>query len=501
MARNLLPDGVIQAGAKNNPTSTTPVGPYSHGAGGLFSSPGQDPSIFSAIIGPISGILDYLPVLNTEPDLNGRWGGYDQEFFSCITGVSKGALNAFSNQPTTQCADGARSGIMSVCTLVSPFSNYRFSPNAPINIFQAGRISSRLEPTALKLMNSPMVDSTFGTPSLGGASELSPVNTVINELAHRMFEMGLDMTRFMNTRTYVGTPLNNNGEAKDMAGLDIWISAGNKRDAYTSNLCSALDSDIKDFNYGDLYAANPDIMKYMEMVIAYLDWNTRHQGLGENWQGFIAMRPEAWEVLSQVISVRQYQEALALMQNYGKNVQVVIDAKDTNATRNNIRSSMKIPLRGRLVDVVLDDSITEETPNQTTKLVAGQYASDFYFVNTEVLGGIKTTYFKSWNHDNTNSVDLARLAGAQQTFTSDGGKFRWYINHKNGCLDWTVQFNPRLIVRCPQLCAKIQHVAYTPLQHFRSSDPDSSYFAGGGRTNSPTSNYYVQWQSTPANLS
>lgn len=496
-----LPAEVIALGQKNDPTSSTPVGPYSHGAGGLFSSPGQDPSIFSTIIGPTSGLSNYLPVLNEEPDLNGKWGGYDSEFFSIITGVSNGALNTFANQPTTKCADGARSGIMSVCTLVSPFARYRFSPNAPVNIFDAGRISSRLEPLALKLMNTPHVDTTLGVPSLNAMNSLSPTNTVINELAHRMFEMGFDMNRFLNKRFYIGSPANNNGEAKDLMGLDIWIAAGNKRDAYTSALCSGADSDIKNFAYNDVFTGSVDHMKYMEMVVAYLDWNTSHQGLGETWNGVIIMRPEAWEVISQVISIRQYYEALALAQNYGKNVQVTIDAKDTTEQRNAMRSNLKIPLRGRMIQIILDDSIVEETPVQTASLTPGQYASDIYFLNTEVLGGVKTAYLKTFNHDNQNSADLARLAGAQQTFTSDGGKWRWYVNHRNGCIDWTVDISPRLIVRCPQLCAKIQHVAYTPLQHFRSSDPDSSYFAAGGRTNSPTSNYYVAWQSTPASLS
>lgn len=495
---DLLPKDEIRVGTKNDPTSSTPVGPYNFGSGGLFSAPGSDPSVFSAIIAPGKSLVDYLPVLNNEPDLNGQFGGYDNEFFSMVTGVSQGALEAFANQPTTKCADGARAGIMNVCTLVSPMGRYRFSPNAPVNIFDAGRKGSRIEPQTLKLMNSPMMGNQFGVPSL---NNISVENTIMNELARRMFEMGLSMKRFFSRRTYIASPANNNGEAKDFQGLDLWINENNKRDAYTSNLCTAANSDVKNFGYSNVATSTTrDIMEYMEMVVAYLDWNTRHQGLGEQWDGVIVMRPEAWEVISRTVSIRQYNEFLALVQNYQRNINLSVSADSALTQRNQIRNTMMIPLRGRLIQVIEDDGIAEETPVTTSSLTAGSYASTVYFLNTTVLGGIPTSYMKVFNHENENSAALAKLAGAEQTFTTDGGMFRWYINHRNGCIDWTVDISPRMIVRCPQLCARIDHVAYSPLQHFRSAFPDSDYFANGGRNNSPTSNYYVAWQSTPANL-
>ncbi len=497
--------GALQVGQRNDPSSLTPVGPYGHGSGGLFSQAGADPSVFSAIIAPPPGLISEIPVYNGLDDSpGGQFGAVDQEYFSSITGVTQGALETFANQPTTQCADGARAGIMKICTLVSGFGRYRFSPNAPVNIFDAGRRRDIADPLTLRLMNQSQMQS-FGVPSMARSAE----NALLNELARRMYEMGLSTSRFMARRVFAGSPANNNGEARDITGLDIWINENNKRDAYTTNLCTALNSDVKNFGHSLVTGNTRDIQEYAEMMVAYLDFNTRHQGMGENWDGWIVMRPEAWEVISTVVNVRQYQEVIAQANAVNQHrlsggardaANVMIDARAALDQRNGMRSGLYWPLRGRNIPVVLDLGITEQNVTNQAALAAGQYASTIYFVPRSVLGGIPVTYWKYYDHQNGNSESLARIAGNSGTFTSDNGMFRWYVNFKNGCLDLTVDFSPRLICRATQLAGRIDNVAYQPLQHFRDMDPASSYFADGGRTNSPTQTFYTQWSSTPVSI-
>lgn len=485
----------MQLGQKNTPTSLVPVGPYGHGQGGLFSQAGSDNRVFSAIMGNQPGLINRIPVFNAAndmPDGQSMFGGTDAEFFTTITGVTQGALETFANQPTTKCADGPRAGLMKVCTLVSGFGRFRFSPNAPVNIFDAGRRRDILDPVALQLMNSPIMNK-FGVPSAAGTANSR--NALVNELAKRMFEMGVSISRFMAPRVYIGTPANNNGEARDITGLDIHINVNNKRDAYTQNLCTAMNSDIKDFNFNLVHRNVVDIQAYAEAIVAWLDWNVRHQGLGENWDGVIALRPELWEEISKVIAIRQYNEVIAqgiAVNGANAVLNLNVDAATMLNMRNQLRSGLRWPLRGREIEVVLDEGITEVTPNQNANLQPGQYASDIYFVPMRVLGGIPVTYWKFFDHTNGNSEDLARMAG-NSTFTSDGGLFRWYVNFKNGCIDWTVDWSPRLLMLTPQIAARIQNVAYQPLQHFRSADPASSYFANGGRLNSPTTQFYTAY--------
>jgi hypothetical protein len=73
-----------------------------------------------------------------------------------------------------------------------------------------------------------------GVPSLG--------NAVNNELASRIFESNLSFQRMFAGRVFIGSPANNNGEAKDITGLDIHINSGNKRDATNGNLIAAANS-------------------------------------------------------------------------------------------------------------------------------------------------------------------------------------------------------------------------------------------------------------------
>lgn len=497
--KRFLEDNGLQTGQRNDPT-IGPGGPYNHGAGGLFSAAGQDNAVFSAIIMPVGGLIDVLPVRNAQDDSGQSFGGNDQEFFSTITGVTQGAAETFANQPTEKCADGARAGLMKVCTLVSGFARYRFSPSSPVSLFDAGRRRDVADPDTLRLMNLPMMRGLFGVPTTVSSEE----NWLMNEFARRSAEMAVSISRFMVNRTYIGSPSNNSGERRDIAGIDLHVASGNKRDAYTMNLCTAMDSEIFDFGYDKVNGSGRDIQKYAEHMLAKLDWKVVHQGLGSRWDGVIVMRPEQWDEVVKTIQLRQYLDAIETANAMAGTTKITLNAEaaQIRAAQDDMRENLYWPLRGRRVPVVLDDGITEVTPNETGSLRAGQYAADIYFIPLRVLGNIPVTYWKYFNHDNTNSATLAQMAGAQATMTTDGGQFRWYFNFKNGCLDWTVDWSPRLLMRTPQIAGRIQKVAYEPLSHFQSFNPSSSYFVNGGRISGPTQNYYTEWSpTTPVSLS
>lgn len=483
----------LEIGQRHDP-SINPSGPYGHGTGGMFAAGAQDNAVFSAITLPIGGLVDVLPVRNGMDDAGPNFGGLDNEFFSTITGVTKGALETFSNQPTEKCADGARAGLMKVCTLVSGFARYRFSPSSPINIFDVGRRRDLCDPDTLRLMNTPPFRQMFGVPT----SMASENNWLYNEMSRRIYEMAVSISRFMADRVYIGSPTNNNGEARDITGMDIHIQSGNKRDAYTSNLCTAMNAEIMDFNYNLATGSGYDIQRYAEHMVALLDWKTSHQGLGPRWNGVIAMRPEQWDEIVKTITLRQYLDVINTANNMAGTNKITInaDAQTVFAAQQEMRTGLWWPLRGRRIQVVLDDGITEITPNEAGALSSGQYAADIYFVPTTVLGSVPVTYWKYYNHNNANSQAVARMAGADATMTSDGGQFRWYFNFKNGCLDWTVDWSPRLIMRTPQISGRIQKVAYQPLSHYPSYHPDSSYFVDGGRQNTPVEQFYTPWSPT-----
>ncbi len=484
-------------GYKHDPTSLTPVGPYGHGPGGLFSMHAQDADVFSIILTPLEGIMGQLPVYNNADDSDGQFGTNSQEFYTMLTGVTQGQ-EAFTDQPTADCADGARAGLKKACTVISPRGRYRFAPNAPISIERAGVRESIADPIALRLMNRPaggFGGTGFGIPAVTQGSGM----ILINELADRMFETGMSASRMMSRRVWVGNPALNSGERRDIMGFDLHINTNNKIDALTSNVCTAMNSLIDNANFVLVGSIGDQYQALAENMLFHLDFIARRTNIDAAWDGWIVMKPDAWEEISKVIPVRAFQESINQATLSGASAQLLIDGRDALNYRNTIRNQMIWPLRGKNYRVILDDGISELDVTTSNRLAAGQFASDIYFVNRSVMGGYPTTYWKYNDHRNANSMALEQLAnqGGGGTFTSDAGVFRWYVQFAKGCLDFTFDFGPRLVVRCPQLCGRITNVAYAPRLHTRSPYPDvTNYFADGGRTNTVPGTFYTPWSTT-----
>lgn len=483
-----------QMGAKNDPP-LAPAGPYLHGPAGLFNRRELDNQVLSAFLSPMAGVANAIPVLNGARNLgNSDFGGADAAFDSYITGITAGDLDDFDNQPTTACADGPVGGLLKLCSLVNPFGNYK-GGTREVEIVRAGRVADRCDNMTLQLMNSPIMEGLLGTPSM--TPSLS--NAIANELASRIYESVFSFWRMFAPRVWTGSPANNSGERRDIVGFNTHINAGNHVDALSSAVCTAVDSDIKDFGY-DLVGGNGrNIMEYIEMADRYVMWNASRQGLGVPTY-IIAMRPELWQELTEIIPIQKFQRVIAVT-NLVTNGRAMIDASQAYNERNALRQTLMLPVNGRMIPVVVDDTIAEQTPNENANLLPGQYASDIYGIPLTVLGGFPVTYFEYFDHGNNNSDAIQQMAGGNLTFTTDGGMFRWFANFKNGCLKLNYQFSLRLRMRAPQVAWRIQSVAYEPLQHLRSWQPDNSYFFNGGITSGQTQTYYSAWSpSVPAQI-
>jgi len=58
------------------------------------------------------------------------------------------------------------------------------------------------------------------------------------------------------------------------------------------------------------------------------------------------------------------------------------------------------------------------------------------------------------------------------------------------CFKIQAEVEPRLVLRTPQLAARIQNVKYVPLQHVREPDFDSPYRYKGGLSTRGVASYY-----------
>jgi hypothetical protein len=487
-------------GQKNDPAATAGVGPYGHGAGGLFNIPETNDGVFSAFIQPM-GALAKIPVLTSDPfgppDVGSEFGGYDAEFDSLITGVTEGALEDFANQPTAECDDYPVGGLMKVCTTVN--TRGRFGAGIrPLNLERAGQRESRVDPNWLRVINqSPGLQGLFdvpgNTPSLGG--------TLVNELSRRMYETAVSFNRMFAPRVWTGTPANNSGQRRDIVGLDVHINTGNKVDYRTSAVCTAANSVVRDFAFNDVDAADRYLIEQIEDAeYNAVEWNGGRMGLGQI-SGLIFMRPELWRRVAAIWPVQRVFDGLREMENFSSG-RIMLDGNALVSARDELRNNPKMVINGRTYEVCLDDTMPQDTPNTRSELSPGQYSSDIVFVPMTVMGGAQVTFWNYFRQNNANSEAIASIPGGGFTFTTDNGLFRWYVNFRNGCLEMNFKFQPQLKLKTPMVAWRLNNVAVTPVSHPRDWDPNSDYFANGGNTNSPVENqYYSSWSpTTPASI-
>lgn len=473
--------------ARKNDPPLSPVGPYLHGTGGLFNNRARENPIFSAMMAPTPSVADAIPVFNGARNLDNQFGGTDWAFESLITGQTAGNLDTFTNQPTTPCADGPTAGLMKFCSMANTLGNYKMS-TTEVDIFRAGRVSDMTDAFTVQVANE-MPKSVFGTPTPTPSLQ----NAVSNELASRIWEMINGFQRMFYPRVFSGSPANNVGTRMDIVGLDIHINSGNKVDANSQQVCTAANSDVKSFGNNLVTSSTVNLYKYLEMMDAFVVYKARKQGLGTP-EYIIAMRPEAWFEITQTIPIQKYQQVMATINNV-TNARVTITAEGAYNDRDAMRNNMQIPLNGRMVRVVVDDTIAETSLGN----IAGvpTYSSTIYGIPLTVMGGYPVTFWEYFNHANDQAAAI-EAAARGLTWTTDGGMFRWTSEFAKGCLKLNATFTPRLRMRTPQIAWRLDNVAYQPLQHFNSWDPNSAYFVNGGNTTGGAQKYYASWSpSTP----
>ncbi len=290
---------------------------------------------------------------------------------------------------------------------------------------------------------------------------------------------------------YSGNPVNNSGNAyREFRGLDLLINTGFV-DAIANVTCPALDSDIKDFNYGDITTTTaPSFHEVLEMAHYYVRNNARGQML-DPVEFAVVMRPDLWKVYS---SLQSYQSILSTLMNstIPNNYSVNIDGAALVRERNDIRQGMFVMLNGERVRVIEDHGITESNNANDANCAAGEYASDVYIVPLRYLGNRQALKieFKDYRLTEQEVAATGGLIGPFYRHTPDG-RFLWNIVQDGRCFKIQAEIEPRIILKTPQLAARIQNVKYVPLQHLREPDFDSSYrFKGGVSTRAPTSYYH-----------
>lgn len=448
-----------------------------HGPGGIFSSFGIDREVINAHIAPF-GLAAHLP-LNPSMDTDPR--------FASVTGVT----DSNGTQPENACED-APYAYLKGCNLTARFGLIRFDTNT----IEYDKVITRYNRG--DFMDLQLLGSLIGQDDLargivpGSLSEDDILNIVT--LAE-MLVVGVQGSRELHRQTWQGNVLLTN----EFPGLDYQIATGQMDADISGKLCPALDSDVKNFGYDDVCGTARDIVEYLSMLMWYLEYNAMHMGLSPvEW--VICMTPTLWFELSACWPCRYLTNRC--QSNAGTEVSVINDEINVSL-RDNMRGNMTIPINGKDYKVIVDDFIYEHnSTNDSANLAPGEFASTIYAVPLTILGGFPVTYREYLNYRSpVGQANVSPFAAYRRDFWTDNGVHSWAYDGQFWCYKLGMKTEQRVVLRTPQLAGRIDYVKYTPLQHLRSSDPDSLYFVNGGVSYRPESRTsYAVWSSAANNV-
>lgn len=429
-----------------------------HGSSGIFTG-GLERDVITAHVRP-HGIASVLPVFPSVTEA---------PLYPSITGFTA----VSGNEPANACLD-APYGFMKGCNLTARFGLARRDTN-----------TIEFDKVMLKLNRGDLTDLMLRGRLLG-LTGLEPNGLNQGQVLDlvtmaEMVTVGVQLERLLNNQIWNGSFL----VANQFPGLAAQIATG-QRDADTGTLCPALDSDVKSYGYALMSAT---IVEYLSMLAYYLEYNATAMGLDPvKW--VVVMRPELWFELSSIWPCAYNTNKCASAVE--TNGQVFIDGRENVSQRDAMRQGNFIDINGKRYDVITDTGIFEHTNVNNANVPAGNYASSIFIVPLTITGGFPVTY-REYVDYSKGMPDVSLLRG-NETFWSDGGMYSWALEQIKWCYKLSAKTEQRVILRAPQLAGRVDAVRYAPLQHLRSDDPASSYFADGGVSIRPMmSTPYAVW--------
>lgn len=463
----------LSGGAKAKPTrgshplltkqATSEDATRLYGPAGILSIAGLDPDVITARITPVS-LADMLPV---QPS------NYDDPRFGSITGITA----PVGSQPSAICADAPRA-YMKGCNLTARFGLLRMDTGT-IDTYRTGLLTRRSEFTDL-ILRGGLLGNTGLRPDV---SEDVLSAMTISEMLIASAALEVELVR----QLWQGTV----AVANEFPGLDAQIATG-QVDADTGTACASLDSDVKDFNYQDVSTASNALVRTLSMMEYYLRHNaTRMRLLPVEW--VIAMRPDLAFAVTEHWPCSYLTDRCS--NSAGAQVAVVNDRTNVDM-RAEMREGKFLWINGRQVPYVEDDGIFEHNSTNNANLQPGSFASAIYFVPLTILGSFPVTYREHLDYASPTVRANVAAIPVPTSFWTSGGAYGWALEEEKWCIKLALRTEQRVVLRVPQLAGKLDHVAYSPIQKLRDSNPSSSYWYDGGVSmrNTPGS-YSAIWNS------
>lgn len=442
-----------------------PIAPAAHGLWsdgttyGLFTRPGVDPNIYSAMRMPDASLLGRLFMGVTDllmPE------------FEILTGVD----GARGSNAASYCAEAPVAGFARLCTTRAGFGDF-YMQTEKVELPKNGGRVNRADVDRRIINNLPAFPLV---PDVG----YDNINTT---LGLAFFHFGIHAMRVMAKVLIHGSSANtgNNAETgfiKEFNGFDQLIKTG-YQDIESGLFCAAADSIVEDFN--EVNVTNAGFVSKMASIYRRLRDRQDQGGLGADWDGFLLMTPDMFYAITATWPCNYLTDGCSVNPNSGQAANV-----DTSL-QVQMRDEMR---RGRFLWID-GDRVPVETSRAIDQAASGPgFAAPIYFVVERALG-TRVTYVEGFDMGNADNAELLRRLPDRQVQLLNGNFYASTYTQTGFCFEILFAARPRLIMRTPWLCARLENVQYNLDAYTDSPYPGDPYYVNGGRYVSEGPQTYV----------
>jgi len=337
LAKHMMTQKAIDSGLTGTMTAQTQFN-----AQGIWSNFGLSDTVVSTVIMP-KGLTAYIPAVATN-ELN--------PLYPYFTGI----IGDGTDEPDGPC-DDAPSAYNTACHQTATFGRIaRSSKEMEVN--ELAKILNGKLTTEMRLFND-IYQANSVLDQRQGVDQQAAMKQVI---ALQMVNIATEFQRWLLQKTWSGDPANNtSGGYAEFPGLDMLISTG-KVDAIKGTLCPGLDSDVKDFNYNMIDSSDPSILEYITMMHWYLQSVADMTNMDPVQWAIVCRRQLFYELTAIWPCLYLTNKCSTGASSSSAVVGVIND--DTNVRmRDEMRRGKFLWINGEQVQVILDDGITRQTPD------------------------------------------------------------------------------------------------------------------------------------------
>lgn len=430
------PDGLLvldQNGsmrATGAPLNTPPI----YGHGGLFGMAGIDPTVVNAMVGPI-GLESELSYFGSDV----QTPFYDSLTYIGSSGYAQATLCGDCGKPSfKECVQSACFGRLCQQT----------NEHAVDMIGLRGTFAHK----RVALFN-PVTDAAGNTIIAKGAE-------IKDKFLLEVAGMGYGLRNRVSTELWTGNPANNLGGHWEAPGLLLIINTG-KTDASSGLACPGLDSYVDSYGNAVIGAlGSPSIVARMAAMVRSVKFRAQSANMSvASIDDMFVIHPRHWDCIADAWAC----EYGLKCQNTTVSAETRNDSMALAKIRDEIRSTMSLPIDGKRIPVVLDSQLPS-TPVPHGNVTAWR-GSVVYIVRSIEGQTILWGEFQDFNKTFGASMAwLKQMVGNVPLTITDGGRFIVAGDFHNGlCFDARVITKTRYISIMPWLLGRLDDVACIPL--------------------------------------